>query len=348
MEFDRQADGSLKPLPAPSIDTGMGLERITAVLQGHESNYDTDLFRPLLDEIGHAVREEIQPLDEPGRRVDAGRRRSLAIGCVSHCGWRDALERVSRLRAPQDHAPRHAPRHEARHHRDVSADGSSTSSSREMGDAYPELRANRDTVVSVVRNEEERFSAVLAGGLPRLEDAIDRAADIGRPPTVWRRSVQAVRHVWSCRSTSSKISPASARSASTARRSSAPWKASGKRRARRARSKARRARSSSSRPIESQQGLSAAGDRFEGYTTTTVKGTPVIALFDKERRQVKELDAKESEGYAALGQTPFYVESGGQVSDVGSSPRGCVRGIGARRRDVRASPRACRGCTASI
>jgi alanyl-tRNA synthetase len=63
--------------------------------------------------------------------------------------------------------------------------------------------------------------------------------------------------------------------------------------------------------------LSAAGDRFEGYTTTTVKGTPVIALFDKDRRQVKELK-EGSEGYAALGQTPFYVEAGGQVSDVGS------------------------------
>jgi alanyl-tRNA synthetase len=67
---------------------------------------------------------------------------------------------------------------------------------------------------------------------------------------------------------------------------------------------------------DSQVGLIAAGDRFEGYTTTTVKGTPVIALFDKERRQVKELP-EGSDGYAALGQTPFYVEAGGQVSDVG-------------------------------
>ena len=52
MEFNRQADGALNPLPAPSIDTGMGLERITAVLQGHLSNYDTDLFTPLLAAIG--------------------------------------------------------------------------------------------------------------------------------------------------------------------------------------------------------------------------------------------------------------------------------------------------------
>ena len=67
---------------------------------------------------------------------------------------------------------------------------------------------------------------------------------------------------------------------------------------------------------DAQHGLGAAGDRFEGYTTTTVKGTPVIALFDKQRRQVIELK-EGSDGYAALGQTPFYLESGGQVSDVG-------------------------------
>ena len=55
MEFERSADGVLTPLPAPSIDTGMGLERITAVLQSKESNYDTDVFMPLLTEIGRLV-----------------------------------------------------------------------------------------------------------------------------------------------------------------------------------------------------------------------------------------------------------------------------------------------------
>src|SRR5262245_49069938 len=55
MEFERSADGTLTPLPAPSIDTGMGLERVTSVLQNKSSNYDTDVFTPLLDEIGHRI-----------------------------------------------------------------------------------------------------------------------------------------------------------------------------------------------------------------------------------------------------------------------------------------------------
>jgi alanyl-tRNA synthetase len=95
MEFDRQPDRSLVPLPAPSIDTGMGLERITAIMQETLSNYDTDLFQPLLQEISRLVARD---------------RRPRARHDVPHRRRRAAVQRVARLRPAQDHAPRDAPR----------------------------------------------------------------------------------------------------------------------------------------------------------------------------------------------------------------------------------------------
>src|SRR5919106_3143429 len=175
MEFDRQANGSLAPLPAPSIDTGMGLERVTAVLQGHESNYDTDLFGPVLDQIGTLADKKYSRSmhdDDVSMRVVADHSRTATFliadgvmpsnefrGYVLRKIMRRAMRHGMRLGITETFLPTLV---------DVIA--------REMGDAYPELRSNRDTVVSVVRNEEERFSAVLAGGLPKLEDAIERAA----------------------------------------------------------------------------------------------------------------------------------------------------------------------------
>ena len=176
MEFDRQADGTLNPLPAPSIDTGMGLERVTAVLQGQLSNYDTDLFTPLLGRDRRTGRHVSTRHDGADRRVDARGRRPHARDDVPDRRRRRALERVARLRAAQDHAPRDAARQAARHDGAVPATRSSTRWSREFGDAYPELKTNRDNVVQVIRSEEERFDAVLVSGLPRLEEMLDTAA----------------------------------------------------------------------------------------------------------------------------------------------------------------------------
>jgi alanyl-tRNA synthetase len=187
---------------------------------------------------------------------------------------------------------------------------------REMGDAYPELRSNRDTVVSVVRNEEERFGAVLEGGLPRLEEAIERAVaapghrlpgeeafklyDTFGLPLDFIDDLAGERHVSVDRDAFGRAMEGQREKA----RSKSAFEG-------------KKGHAFVFSSDQSQQGLSGVGDRFEGYTTTTVKGTPVIALFDKDRRQVKELK-EGSEGYAALGQTPFYLEAGGQVSDVGS------------------------------
>ena len=156
-----------------SIDTGMGLERIAAVMQGTISNYDTELFTPILDAIGELAGRRHGGTMDAGRRLDARHRRPPAGDDVPHRRRRRAVERMARLRAAQDHAARDAPRPAARPRAGRSSTGSSTCSSREMGGAYPELVAGRDAVVQVVRSEEERFDAVLAGGLPRLEEVID-------------------------------------------------------------------------------------------------------------------------------------------------------------------------------
>ncbi len=176
MEFERQADGTLNPLPAPSIDTGMGLERITAVIQNKLSNYDTDLFTPIIDAIAaRAGRKYTASTDGPedvSMRVIADHLRSMTFlisdGVVPSNEWRGYV-----LRKIMRRAMRHGKKlgfSEPVLHDLVDVVVT------EMGDAYPDLRANRDSIVRVVRSEEERFDAVLTAGLPRLEDVLDRAA----------------------------------------------------------------------------------------------------------------------------------------------------------------------------
>jgi alanyl-tRNA synthetase len=314
MEFDRQADGSLKPLPAPSIDTGMGLERITAVLQNHESNYDTDLFTPLLDGIGKLAAKRyarsMSP-DDVSMRVVADHSRAMtfliADGVIPSNEFRGYVLRKIMRRAMR-HGMKLGISQTFLHQLvDVIV--------HEMGDAYPELRSNRDTIVSVVRNEEERFSAVLAGGLPKLEDAIERAA---AAPDRTLPGDEAFKLYDTFGLPLDFIEDLAGEKQVGVDRAAFDRAMEGQREKARAKSafEGKKGQEFVFLSDQSQRGLTSAGDRFEGYTTTTVKGTPVVALFDQQRRQVRELP-EGADGYAALGQTPFYLEAGGQVSDVG-------------------------------
>jgi alanyl-tRNA synthetase len=175
MEFDRQPDGTLNPLPAPSIDTGMGLERITAVIQGHLSNYDTDLFTPLLRAIGERAgvthRGTMEPTDI-SMRVVADHMRAMtfliADGVVPSNEWRGYVLRKIMRRAMR-HGKRLGITQPFLHTLvDVIV--------REFGGAYPELKAGQTAIVQVVRSEEERFDAVLTDGLPKLEEVLDKAS----------------------------------------------------------------------------------------------------------------------------------------------------------------------------
>jgi alanyl-tRNA synthetase len=313
MEFDRQADGTLNPLPAPSIDTGMGLERVTAVIQGKLSNYDTDVFTPLLAAIGEKAgtshRGTLDPSDV-SMRVIADHLRSMtfliADGVVPSNEFRGYV-----LRKIMRRAMRHGKKLGFTEPVLYELTGVVI---REMGEAYPELPAGREVIARVVRSEEERFDAVLTTGLPRLEEAIDRAAAGNRVvpgdeafrmydslgvPLDFMEDLASQRQVTIDREgyeRAMEVQKAKGRAGSTFKTKAADiaWATAG----------------------DSEKDLAAAGDRFEGYDATTVDGVPVLAVFNETGGQTDEIRAGQR-GYVALAKSPFYVEAGGQVSDSG-------------------------------
>ena len=312
MEFERDAGGTLTPLPAPSIDTGMGLERISAVMQGTTSNYDTPLFMPLLDAIGkmsgHTYNKSMSPTDISMRVVADHARAStflIADGVVPSNEWRGYV-----LRKIMRRAMRHGRKlgmHEPFLHSLVDV------LVREMGGAYPEVKAGRDAIAQVIKAEEERFDAVLTGGLPRLEEVLERAAK-GNQTVPGDEAFKLYDSYGLPRDFIEDL----------ASNQGLKFDADGFDAAMEGQREKARAGSSFEGKKEEftfasdqdRATLQQAGDVFEGYTETHVQGASVLALFDDKKRGVASLNEGAS-GYAVLAKTPFYVEAGGQISDQG-------------------------------
>ena len=174
MQYDRQASGELVPLPAPSVDTGAGLERIAAVLQREQSNFHTDIFRPLIRRAEEVVGQAYDRGDAGAPyRVLADHARAVAFLLAdgvypSNEGRGYVLRRILRR------AVRHAyllGRHEPTLAAIVDA------AAQEMGDAYPELARQRQHLLDVTRAEEERFLETIAGGLERMAELTSVSAE---------------------------------------------------------------------------------------------------------------------------------------------------------------------------
>jgi alanyl-tRNA synthetase len=314
MEFDRQADGTLDPLPARSIDTGMGLERATAVIQGKLSNYDTDLFQPILEAIGQRTgRTYTASLDDPAdvsMRVIADHIRAMTFlindGVNPSNEWRGYV-----LRKIMRRAMRHGKKlgfAEPALHTLVSV------VVEEMGDAYPDLQRNRETIIRVVRSEEDRFDAVLTAGLPRLEEVLDRAAAGNRVVP----GEDAFRLYDSLGVPFDFMEDLAGQRGLTIDREGYEQAMEGQRVKARAGSSFKGAAKGLTFAVdpELERALQGVGDQFEGYESTCVSGVPILAIFDEEGHPSAELPAG-TRGYVALAKTPFYVEAGGQVSDAG-------------------------------
>ena len=184
----------------------------------------------------------------------------------------------------------------------------------QLGEAQPSLLTGRDAIVRVVQSEEERFNAVLSAGLPRLEEALDRAAETDR--TVAGEDV--FRLYDSLGLPLDFIEDMADERRLTIDRGGFDRAMAGQRdRARAASSfEARKERHFRFRSDDTRLALLATPDLFEGYAATSAHGVTILALFDRDWLQVDRLDEGQT-GYVVLERTPFYVEAGGQVSDTG-------------------------------
>src|SRR4051794_24382391 len=168
MQFDRSADGGLTPLPKPSVDTGAGLERIAAVMQGEDDNFHTDIFLPLIDRVGELVgRSYDRSSDERGSyRVLADHARAVAFLLAdgvypSNEGRGYVLRRILRR------AVRHA---WLLGRREPTLALLTSVVVTQMGEVYPELAAKAEYIHEVTETEERRFLETIEGGLRRLEE----------------------------------------------------------------------------------------------------------------------------------------------------------------------------------
>ena len=294
MQFNRDAQGNLRPLPRPSIDTGMGLERLAAVMQGVHSNYETDLFQALIGsaaEISSAADSQHKSL-----RVIADHIRSCAFMVVdgvvpANEGRGYVLRRI--IRRAIRHGHKLGVREPFFYRMVESLDA-------QMGDAYPELSQRRDMVERVLLQEEERFAETLDQGMRIFDqtvagldgktipgEAVFRLYDTYGFPADLTADVARERGL--------EIDMAQFDTQMAAQRD--------------------RARASSQFEVVVDDALVIDGEsEFVGYESL-VGSAEVIALL-AEGVPVDTLQAEDN-GMVVLSRTPFYAESGGQVGDAG-------------------------------
>jgi alanyl-tRNA synthetase len=306
MQFNRDEAGVMHPLPKPSVDTGMGLERIAAVLQHVHANYEIDLFVNLLaaaksavEAAGGASVEGGVPADSPSLKVIADHIRAcsftVADGVIpSNEGRGYVLRRITRR------AIRHGYKLGARtpfFHKLVAA------LVVEMGEAYPELRTNEKRITDVLKTEEERFFQTIANGMEILESALAEMAQAGitqfngetafKLHDTYGFPVDLTADV--CRERDVTVDQAGFDAAMAHQRQQA--RAAGK--------------------FKMAAGLEYSGvpTGFQGYEHLTVDGCSVTAVY-VDGAAVQQASAGD-DAVIVLDHTPFYAESGGQAGDSG-------------------------------
>jgi alanyl-tRNA synthetase len=303
MQFDRQPDGTLVPLPAPCVDTGMGLERMAAVLQHVHSNYEIDIFQRLISEAARLTARI--DLDNKSLRVIADHIRACSFLIVdgvlpSNEGRGYVLRRIIRR------AIRHLWKLDG-----LKADGTFWKMVgtllETMGDAYPELVAKRELVERALKSEEAAFAQTLDAGMQRLEGYLSR--NHGR---IDGDQLFLLHDTYGC--------PPDLIADVVRERDGAELEPSAMEDYERLMAEQRdRARAAgkfgSATTLSAELAAQLPATEFLGYEKLIEGGLEVLAIL-KDGRAVDSIDAGE-EAVIILDRTPFYAESGGQVGDAG-------------------------------
>jgi len=313
MQFERSEESphqyKLTPLPAPSVDTGMGLERLSVVLQGVKSNYETDLLKNIVNFVAQLADRNYEAETQEGfaMRVIADHARatafSIADGILPGNEGRNYVIRKIMRRAI----------YQGRH--SLSLDGLFFHKVTDfvvdqMGEAFPELVTQREFTNRMVRLEEERFGSTLTVGLQKLDDVFSAAK--GRMP-----SYDNLAQLYDTFGTPRDLIRVSLEEHSFAvdeDRFNESFDTALQRLQRTGETE-KRAGKSKSKAIYAEVAASAGKSKFRGYETTEVDDAKIMAVI-KGDSAAQSLNQGE-EGEIVLDQTPFYAESGGQVGDVG-------------------------------
>lgn len=302
MQFNRTADGVLHPLPAPSVDTGMGLERISAVMQHVHSNYEIDLFQNLLSAAAKAI----------GCSNDGQASLKVVADHIRSCGFLIA-DGVLPSNEGRGYVLRRIIRRACRHGNKLGAKGSFfyqivAALAAEMGEAFPELKSQQAHIERVLKAEEEQFAKTLEQGLRILEqDLAQLKGDVVPGDVVFK--------LYDTYGFPMDLT------ADIARERELTIDEAGFEREMDAQRERARSASAFGMDYNSLVKVDTATD-FVGYNATEGQGK-VIALY-KDGQSVDQLGEGE-QGVVVLDRTPFYAESGGQVGDTGYLQSGAVR-----------------------
>ena len=308
MQFNRTADGVLHPLPAPSVDTGMGLERISAVLQHVNSNYEIDLFQHLLKAASEIIGVDTTALEatanETGKPVDYPASLKVVADHARSCCFLIA-DGVNPSNEGRGYVLRRIIRRAVRHGNKMGATGTFFYKMLQplievMGEAYPELAERRGVIEASLIREEELFAKTLEQGLKLLEgelanlkgkiipgETVFKLYDTYGFPTDLTADIARERDL--------EIDEAGFEVEMAAQR--------------------QRARDAGKFAVDYNSIVKVEGEtQFDGYDATNGQGQ-ILAIY-KDGEQVEEVNEGD-EALIVLNQTPFYAESGGQIGDTG-------------------------------